>query len=534
MIIARLYLRVNNRTVSVVTNGDVTTAKLYYTMKDSTNSEYLPVDIPLSQAVIYGLEGIKLSFATEGYAWIKISQIHGTTNIIDYMPEIKSALADIESDPDDADAVRKYLDAVRYMNEYDRVAVERLAYVTVAIDNFLVNAVVNAQLGSAAQVSAIEEYRAFHNSLSADEKETEEHKANVARVNAVIVIPQTSAINAVKSIESSASNYSNVVINENSKFADSTKYPYTTFSYSNGNTESATFTLNPINFSAYEEVYFGIAHAMTYSEGGSMTIAGQTFNITKLGGYTYRMKATVKNGVLTVTDDGSQSADMVVEPYFIQVTLSENVLNGSESLVIEFATGDSYSWLEVTNMIATKMAQQISTSKIENQPSATGCKQNGVTPNDKIGKLDPFVSSYSQSYWTLFRKEENNNYDGVVSFAKVNYNDYEEVYFGMYLLLDAESWDPLVHQTAVITINGQSWTITSNPQEHWYKVKVSNGVLTVVTDKDGNLGQKVLEVELSASVLNGTEALSISFNFSAYAEMQTTEMQTSNFVDFIV
>ena len=701
----------NNKLISIVTDENGT--KLYFREINSVEGDVTAnaeAVVELPESVANGSEGLRLNITVGGWFKFAVTEFHLTKRAIDYMSEIKGALADIESDSNNTDAFNKYLEFEQYMTEYERANIELSENFINLLDNKLLDAVINAQAGSAEQASAIEDYRDFHNSLTTDEQ-TETHKINVALVNNVVyknfyelgaeqilendpvvdpsngaqdsgeriqtgwgghntdynttyetyvhliqfasgdydgtvtlpaidynsyaesyfglyaivsdsntsgisegvitingksftfdhtkghnfkviissgvlwmvddsknnadggavvlnvVLPENvangttglvidfkfddwakaevtemrvtpfeyknTAINAVKSIESSASNYSNVVINGNSKFADSTKYPYTTFSYSNGNTESATFTLNPINFSAYEEVYFGIAHAMTYSEGGSMTIAGQTFNITKLGGYTYRMKATVKNGVLTVTDDGSQSADMVVEPYFIQVALSESVLNGSEGLVIEFATGDSYSWLEVTNMIATKVSQTITTSEITNEPSATGCKQNGATPSDKIGKLDSFVSSYSQSYWTLFRTNENNNFDGVVSFANVNYNDYDEVYFGMYLLLDAESWDPLVHQTAVITINGQSWTITSNPQEYWYKVTVSNGVLTVVTDKDGNLGQKVLEVELSASVLNGTEALSISFNFSAYAEMQTTEMHTANWVDAI-
>ena len=115
----------------------------------------------------------------------------------------------------------------------------------------------------------------------------------------------TETFEGVASRTSAAGGEQNVPVSTgSSKFKDG-NYPYTTFSYSNGTTEKATFTLNKVNYNAYGEVYFGIAHAMTYSTAGSITIAGATYT-TK--GYQKAVKAafTAFEKLTETTENGGE------------------------------------------------------------------------------------------------------------------------------------------------------------------------------------------------------------------------------------
>ncbi len=202
------------------------------------------------------------------------------------------------------------------------------------LDNMLCGAIGAEENGSQAQYEAIETYRAYCDTLSDAEKASEKHQANVAAVNAIIeqYFSETMkvAFNAVATLSTSAGNERNIAINGNSKFNDK-QYPYTTFSYSNGNIVNVKFILNAFNYAECDEVSFGIVHAMTYATAGSIMIAGETYTVPSnwYGGYTYRMKAVIKDGYLTLYDDGSQDAGMAVEPYYLKVKLIESVLNGT-------------------------------------------------------------------------------------------------------------------------------------------------------------------------------------------------------------
>lgn len=91
---------------------------------------------------------------------------------------------------------------------------------------------------------------------------------------------------------------------------------YESFTYTTGSYTDAKFRLNAVNFNAYEEVVFGFAFAVTGSK-GAFTIAGETFTVpSKWLGHWYRMKAIVKDGYLTMVDDGSQKVEMMEGDYF--------------------------------------------------------------------------------------------------------------------------------------------------------------------------------------------------------------------------
>lgn len=314
-------------------------------------------------------------------------------------------------------------------------------------------------------------------------------------------------------------------------------YDYIHMVTTNSANATGSFTLNAFNYNAYDEVYFGlyaIAAAVTWDSsspdfakgGGVITIGDQSFAFDTSKAHYFKL--TIKNGILTMSDDSTNNNDG--GGVIFSVALSEAIANGTESLVIGFAFDVSGSQTEITAMHVLKKAQKVLSAELNNAPSVNGALNNGTPNSIKTYKS----ATYTNNYWILFRTQENNNFDGTVTFSKVNYKVNKEVYFGMYVLLDAEQWSPSrIDQTATITINGQSWSITSNPQEHWYKVRIAEGVLTVTDDSTSNAdaGATVLRIALPENVLNGTEALSIDFNFGAYAEVQTTSMHTNTWVD---
>ena len=137
---------------------------------------------------------------------------------------------------------------------------------------------------------------------------------------------------------------------------------YTQFTYLHNNEvkyDSTEFTFAKIDYSAYDEVRFGIA--MVYTGGnGALTIDGVELT-GALNGHWYYVEAVITNGYLILLDshtgDGAKKDDPNYKQYryFYKVKLSDEVYNGTESLVIKYQLENAYGWFEVTDMIATNI-----------------------------------------------------------------------------------------------------------------------------------------------------------------------------------
>jgi hypothetical protein len=204
----------------------------------------------------------------------------------------------------------------------------------------------------------------------------------------------------------------------------------------------------------------------------------------------------------------------------LSVALPEGVLNGTESLTIDFDFG-YWAKAEITEMHGGgKILINPATGRINNIP-------NGWWASDE--HLGGFKTTYSSTAQKTF---DSGSYDGTAVLPAINYNLYTEVHFGLYAVAAAESWDPYNGVIGTITINGVSFAGIDpmNGNGYYFKVTIANGVLTMVNEKDNSVA---LAVELPEAVLNGTESLTIDFNFGYWAKVEVTEMHTVSYVENI-
>lgn len=77
----------------------------------------------------------------------------------------------------------------------------------------------------------------------------------------------------------------------------------------------------------------------------------------------------------------------------------------------------------------------------------------------------------------------------------------------------------------VITIGDQSFSF-NNSKGHWFKIVVRDGILTMTDDSLNNNdgGETVIRVALDDSVLSGEVGLSIDFQFTAWSQVECTDM----------
>ena len=125
-----------------------------------------------------------------------------------------------------------------------------------------------------------------------------------------------------------------------------------------------TVWLKAFNYSAYGEVSFGlyvIAGATqwvpTYiGENGKLTIYGNSYNGIDPHNAHYYFKVTIKDGVLTVTDDSKNN--VAGGGTVLTAALSQEVFNGTEKLALEF---DFCAWsqIEITSLCATLTVDDI-------------------------------------------------------------------------------------------------------------------------------------------------------------------------------
>ena len=82
-----------------------------------------------------------------------------------------------------------------------------------------------------------------------------------------------------------------------------------------------------------------------------------------------------------------------------------------------------------------------------------------------------------------------------------------------------------------VTVGGESYTYDANAGYVYVKMLVKDGVLTVIGDGANNAGTVYMSVALSESVLNGSEALTITWSTAAWSQVEITEIQTNTWVD---
>ncbi|MBQ5929685.1 MAG: InlB B-repeat-containing protein, partial [Clostridia bacterium] len=479
----------------------------YYATVYKVNETPVFAKVELTDAMAKGQEPLTLTVETNGsaYAWIKISELHMTIKIFDYKAAMAEALAklpanveDLTGSEEEGEAALEYMAAAKCMTSAESELYPTPAVVKVGLEAAYVNAIVNAQAGSGAQLAAVEEYRAYIATLTDEEKENSVHKANVEKVNGIL--KQT--VNSEK------------LLIPNGWWASDehlggfkTTYSSTAQKTFDSGSYDGTAVFPAFNFNECQEVYFGL-YAVAAAESwdpyngviGTITVNGVSFvGIDPQIGDCY-FKVTIANGVLTMVNEKDNSVALTVE-------LPEAVLNGTEGLTIEFNFG-FWAKAEITEMHVT--AFKLSEETFGNTP-------NGWWSSNE--HLSGFETTYSATAQKTF---DGGNYDGTAVLPAINYNLCAEVYFGLYAVAAAESWDPYNGVIGTITINGVSF-VGVDPQtgDCYFKVTIANGVLTMVNEKNGSVA---LTVALPEGVLNGTESLTIDFDFGYWAKAEITEM----------
>ena len=517
-----------NRLFSIITDGTGTYA--VWREVNSATADIARIELPAS--VINGSEGLTFDCNLTGYVRIFISEFHVTKRALDYKAEMASILVqlpenanDLTGNSDEIALANAYSEAEQYMTEYEAANYVRPAVIVAAKDFALCQAVIDAAAGSNAQLEAIEAYRQFANSLSAEDKASEWHQTCVAAVNVVIL-----------------ENYYEEVIVENDPTVDTsngaadsgeriqtgwggqhTGYntSYETYvhmvQFNSGNYDGIV-TLPKFNYNASVETYFGL-FAITGGN-GTITIGGQSFSFDSSKEHYF--KVMIKEGVLTMTDDSKANVDGGAT--VITTTLSTDVLNGTAGLAIDFQF-NAWSQAEITEMRYTRAV--VSESVYENDPNvdtSNGASDSGERIQTGWGGHH---TEYNTSYETYVHMMQFNsgNHDGVVTLDAFNYNAYDEVYFGLFAITTGNG---------TITIGGQSFSFDSS-KGHSFKVMIKDGVLTVTDDSKTNNdgGATVITVALSANVLNGTAGLVIDFQFDAWSQAEITEMHASTSVKLI-
>ena len=401
----------------------------------------------------------------------------------------------------------------------------------VYMDNFLSKNVNMAEPGSEEQLNAIAAYKVWANRLTEEQKANEKHQANVAKINALIQeyfkAEEESIIlsnKATVEISGTTAGQPNVYFPRNNWTPEGTHvamqsltYDYLNFAqYNAANTAyTVTYTLPKVDFSQCSEVYFGIA-AATAAGDCTINVGGASYSYDLNAGY-LQMKVVIKGNVLTIIGDGANNVGQILA----SVELSEAILTGEEALTITWTTA-GWSQVEITEIRAMALVYPKADNIIDNIPAGWGATGTRVSN---------FVTPYEGTHQKTF---DNNNYDGVAVLPVLNFNEYDEVYFGLHAVAAAENWDPYNGVNGIITINGESFNgVDPQNLDYYFKVSVKNGVLTMVVEKANNVvsGLVVLEVELSDAVLNGEEPLTLDFIFEYWAQAEITEIHTVVVVD---
>jgi len=509
-----------NRLFSVITDATGTYAVLREV--NSATADIARIELPAS--VINGSEGLTFDCELTAYVRVFISEFHVTKYALDYKAEMASALAQLPENANDLTgskaevaAVNAYCKAEEYMTEYEKAGYVQPAIIVAAKDYALCQAVIDAT-DAGAQIEAIETYQKYSDSLSAEDKASEWHQANVAAINAII---------DEKYVEKSQ-----VVILENDPTVDSsngasdkgeriqtgwgghhTGYntSYETYvhliQFESGNYDGPV-TLPKFNYNASAETYFGLFAIA--GGNGKITIGGQSFSFDSSKEHYF--KVMIKEGVLTMTDDSKTNNDGGAT--VITTTLSADVLNGTAGLVIDFQF-DAWSKAEITEMRMTTIPDTTPKAYLKNanDPTVAGAHDAGNNHDGATGYHQEYNTTYKTFHMAQFNATP---HDGTMTLKGVNYAALEEAYFGLFAIASGNG---------KITIGGQSFSFDAS-KGHSFKVMIKDGVLTVTDDSKTNNdgGATVITTALSADVLNGTAGLVIDFQFDAWSQAEITEM----------
>ena len=158
-------------------------------------------------------------------------------------------------------------------------------------------------------------------------------------------------------------------------------------------------------------------------------------------------------------------------------------------------------------------AERQVTATMGNLPAVDGGQYKGDLNIVGIGNVHPaYKTEYNNFYMTQFGKAP---YTGTFTFNKVNYNAYSEVSFGLFAIAGGNG---------KITVGDKSFSFATS--EHYFKVTIKDGVLTMTDDSKTNIdgGETVITTALSTDVLNGTAGLVINFEFDKWSQAENTDM----------
>ena len=496
----------NHKLISIVTDENGT--KLYFREINSVTGDVTQgaqAVITLPTNVINGKEGLRLNITVGGWFQLAITEFHATKIAKDYKAEMATALEQLESGSIDVNVLNTYLEAETYLTTYEKSVYTRPAIVDEARENILYNEVINAEAGSAAQADAVENYRAYLETDGAIRNEEHIEAINTIIYNNFYELEEQILLNdptvdttrgAVDEGERIQTGWGGHNMDYNTTYST-----YVHMIQFKSGDYDGTVTLPAINYNAYVKAYFGL-RAITADGIATISIGDGSYSFDNSKNHNW--KVMIIGNALTVSDDNKNNNDG--GGVLFTTTLSDDVANGMAGLVINF-NFEAWSQAEITEMHVQgfKMAE----TTIANAPSGWG----------DGSRVANFATAYMGTKQKTF---DSGTFDGTATLPAVNYNAYDEVYFGLHSIAGATSWDPYVAENGIITINGASYN-GLNPQkgDYYFKVTIRNGVLTMVNESDSSV---VLTVALPENVLNGTAGLVIDFNFGAWSQAEITEM----------
>ena len=498
----------------------------YYATVYQVNETPVLAKVELTDAMAKGQEPLTLTVETNGsaYAWIKISELHMTTKIFDYKAAMAEALAklpanveDLTGSEEEGEAALEYMAAAKCMTSAESELYPTPAVVKVGLEAAYVNAIVNAQAGSGAQLAAVEEYRAYIATLTDEEKENSVHKANVEKVHGIL--KQT--VNSEKSLIPNGWWASDEHLG-----GFKTTYSSTAQKTFDSGSYDGTAVFPAFNFNECQEVYFGL-YAVAAAESwdpyngviGTITVNGVSFvGIDPQTGDRY-FKVTIANGVLTMVNEKDNSVALTV-------ALSEAVLNGTEGLTIDFNFG-FWAKAEVTEMHLKTIEPLSIVDLISNEATVaingtTAGQPNVYFPRNNWAPDGTHVAMQSLTYDYLNFAQynaANTAYTVTYTLPKVDFSQCSEVYFGIAAATAAGD--------CTINVGGASYSYDLNAGYLQMKVVIKGNVLTIIGDGANNVGQILASVELSEAILTGEEALTITWTTAGWSQVEITEMRAS-------
>ena len=214
----------------------------------------------------------------------------------------------------------------------------------------------------------------------------------------------------------------------------------------------------------------------------------------------------------------------------LTVTLPENVANGTASLTINFTFGGAWSQAEITELHAKSVVREIVSTVVDNQATitASGTSINTQRYDNASYWGDGIKTAFNTSY-TKYNLAQfagaNSEYTATLTMPKFDFTKYTEAYFGFTAVTAAGN--------ATVSVGDGSYTYDLNDGYVYVKMLVKDGVLTAIGDGANNAGTVYMSTTLSEAVLNGSQALTITWRTAGWAQVELSEIQTSTYVDVL-